>query len=48
MSIRNVAALGEHNKEILKEIAGLSDEEINVLAEEGIISSQPLPGESRQ
>ena len=47
MSIRNVAALGEHNKDILMDIAVLSDEEINVLAEEGIISSQPLPGESR-
>ena len=46
-NIRNVAALGEHNVETLEKIAGLSQEEIAVLAADGIISSQPLPGESR-
>ena len=47
MGIHNVAALGEHNDEILKEIAGLSMEEIEALAADGIISNLPLPTESR-
>ena len=46
-NIRHVAALGEHNVETLRDIAGLSESEIAELAEEGIISSLPLPGESR-
>ncbi len=45
--IRNVAALGEHNAGTLRDIAGLSEEEISALADEGIISSRPLPTESR-
>ena len=47
MGIQSVAALGEHNEEILKEIAGLSQEEITSLADDGIISKLPLPTESR-
>jgi len=45
-AIRNVAALGEHNVETLRDVAGLSDEEIATLANEGIISTQPLPTET--
>ena len=47
MGIHSVAALGEHNEEILREIAGLSEEEIAALADDGIISNLPLPTESR-
>ena len=47
MAIRNVAALGEHNEEILRDIAGLSVGEITALAEDGIISNLPLATESR-
>lgn len=46
-NIRNVASLGEHNVETLKDIAGLSQEEIVTLADDGIISTQPLPTETR-
>ena len=46
-NIRNVASLGEHNVETLKDIAGLSQEEIATLADDGIISTQPLPTETR-
>ena len=45
-AIRHVAALGEHNVETLRDVAGLSDDEITTLANEGIISTQPLPTES--
>jgi benzylsuccinate CoA-transferase BbsF subunit len=45
-AIRNVAALGEHNVETLRDVAGLSDDEIATLANEGIISTQPLPTET--
>ena len=45
-SIRHVAALGEHNVETLRDVAGLSDDEIATLANEGIISTQPLPTET--
>ncbi len=47
MGIHSVAALGEHNEEILREIAGLSEEEIAALADDGIISNLPLPTEPR-
>ena len=47
LGIHSVAALGEHNQEILRDIAGLSQEEISVLTVDGIISNQPLPTESR-
>ena len=45
VEIRHVAALGEHNAQILRELAGLSDEEIESLADEGIISTRPKPTE---
>jgi crotonobetainyl-CoA:carnitine CoA-transferase CaiB-like acyl-CoA transferase len=45
-AIRHVAALGEHNVETLRDVAGLSDDEITTLANEGIISTQPLPTET--
>ncbi len=45
MTIRQVATLGQHNREILRDVAALSEAEITQLAEEGIISDQPKPGE---
>jgi benzylsuccinate CoA-transferase BbsF subunit len=45
-AIRHVAALGEHNVETLRDVAGLSNDEITTLANEGIISTQPLPTET--
>ena len=47
MAIRNVAALGEHNVDILRDIAGFPDTEIASLTSEGIISTLPLPTETR-
>jgi benzylsuccinate CoA-transferase BbsF subunit len=41
MAIRHVAALGEHNEEVLREVAGLSREEISALAADGVISRRP-------
>jgi benzylsuccinate CoA-transferase BbsF subunit len=41
MAIRHVAALGEHNDEVLRDVAGLSREEISALAKDGVISSRP-------
>ena len=45
-AIRHVAALGEHNVETLRDVAGLSDEEIATMAYEGVIFTQPLPTET--
>ena len=45
MTIRNVAILGEHNLEVLRNIAGLSEVEIKGLAEDGIISTRPRSSE---
>ena len=45
VEIRHVAALGEHNAQILRELAGLSDEEIENLARDGVISARPKPNE---
>jgi formyl-CoA transferase len=36
-----VSALGQHNCQILREVAGLSDEEIRRLCETGIIATRP-------
>jgi benzylsuccinate CoA-transferase BbsF subunit len=44
-SIRHVADLGEHNESILREVAGLSAEEIGALAADGVISQRPKPEE---
>ena len=41
MAIRHVAALGEHNEVVLGEVAGLSQEEISALAQDGVISKRP-------
>jgi formyl-CoA transferase len=41
MAIRHVADLGEHNEMVLREVAGLSREEISVLAADGVISNRP-------
>jgi crotonobetainyl-CoA:carnitine CoA-transferase CaiB-like acyl-CoA transferase len=41
MAIRHVPTLGEHNESVLREVAGLSQEEIRALAAEGVISNRP-------
>jgi benzylsuccinate CoA-transferase BbsF subunit len=45
MNIRNVATLGEHNLEVLRNVAGLSETELKSLAKDGIISNRPRPSE---
>jgi benzylsuccinate CoA-transferase BbsF subunit len=45
MTIRRVADLGEHNEAVLREVAGLSQEEIRKLAEAGVIADRPRPEE---
>ena len=45
MAIRHAADLGEHNEVVLREVAGLSREEINALAADGVISNRPRPEE---
>jgi len=45
MVIGNAAALGEHNEEVLRDVAGLSRDEIEELAREGVISTRPKPEE---
>jgi len=45
MTIRSVASLGEHNVEVLRTIAGLSELEIMDLTAEGIISNSPKSSE---
>ena len=41
VSMRLVSALGQHNMHALREIAGLSDEEIDRLVEAGVVSTLP-------
>ena len=41
VAMRSVSALGEHNLQILRDVAGLSDPEINRLVEEGVIADKP-------
>ena len=41
MAIRHVAAMGEHNESVLREVAGLSQDEIRALEKEGVISTRP-------
>jgi crotonobetainyl-CoA:carnitine CoA-transferase CaiB-like acyl-CoA transferase len=41
MAIRHVAGLGEHNEVVLREVAGLSQQEIRALAEDGVIANKP-------
>jgi benzylsuccinate CoA-transferase BbsF subunit len=45
MTIRSVANLGEHNEVVLREVAGLSEDDIRALAAEGVISNRPPVGE---
>ena len=45
MTLRRVAALGEDNHAVLREIGGLSDAEIEELAHESVIFGAPKPGE---
>ena len=45
VGIRHVAALGEDNTHILRDLAGLDDKEIESLAQEGIVSTRPKPSE---
>ena len=45
MDIRHVADLGEHNQRVLRELAGLSQKEIDALAGDGVISNRPRPDE---
>ncbi|MFQ6026426.1 MAG: CaiB/BaiF CoA transferase family protein [Dehalococcoidia bacterium] len=45
MSISSAAALGEHNETVLREVGGLSPEEIAELAKEGIVGDRPKPEE---
>lgn len=45
MAIRQVAKLGEHNEVVLREVAGLSEDEIRALAEEGVIADKPRADE---
>lgn len=42
-----VANLGEHNEKILKELAGLSDKEVEQLIELGILNTQPRPTDDK-
>jgi len=46
MAINHVAALGEHNVAVLRDMAQLSVSEISGLAEDGIVSTRPLPTEA--
>ena len=41
MAIRHAADLGEHNEPVLRDVAGLSSEEIDALAADGIIAQRP-------
>jgi benzylsuccinate CoA-transferase BbsF subunit len=45
MAIRHVPTLGEHNESVLREVAGLSPEEIRALEADGVVSSRPRPEE---
>ena len=44
LTIRNAAALGEHNTEVLRDVAGMSQDEIEELSREGVISTTPRAG----
>jgi benzylsuccinate CoA-transferase BbsF subunit len=45
MAIRQVAALGEHNAVVLREVAGLSAGEIQALADAGVVADRPRADE---
>ncbi len=43
--IKHAASLGEHNERVLRELAGLSTEEIDHLQKAGVIADRPSPDE---
>jgi benzylsuccinate CoA-transferase BbsF subunit len=43
LRIESAAALGEHNEEVLMNVAGLSKSEVEELAREGVIANSPTP-----
>ena len=45
MVIEYSASLGEHNEQVLRELAGLSTEEIGQLQKAGVIANRPKPDE---
>jgi crotonobetainyl-CoA:carnitine CoA-transferase CaiB-like acyl-CoA transferase len=45
MAIRHAADLGEHNEVVLRDVAGLSQEEISALAADGVIADRPKADE---
>ncbi len=47
MVIKHAASLGEHNQQVLRELAGLSQEEIDHLQQAGVIADRPKPDEPR-
>ena len=47
MVIKHAAALGEHNQQVLGELAGLTTEEIGELHQAGVIADRPNPDEPR-
>ncbi|MFB3097547.1 MAG: hypothetical protein ACE1ZZ_02605, partial [Dehalococcoidia bacterium] len=47
MVIEHAASLGEHNQQVLRELAGLSQEEIGDLHQAGVIADRPKPDEPR-
>ncbi len=47
MVIKHAASLGEHNQQVLRELAGLSPEEIGQLHQAGVITDRPKPDEPR-
>jgi benzylsuccinate CoA-transferase BbsF subunit len=46
LDIRHVATLGEHNVEVLRNVAGMSDSAIEELMAEGVISDRPRATEA--
>jgi crotonobetainyl-CoA:carnitine CoA-transferase CaiB-like acyl-CoA transferase len=45
--LRPAPGFGEHNAEVLRELAGLSDREIEALSAAGVIAEEPLPVRER-
>jgi benzylsuccinate CoA-transferase BbsF subunit len=45
LAIRHVARLGEHNEQVLREVAGLSPDEIRALYDARVIANRPKPEE---
>ncbi len=47
MAIRHAARLGEHNEAVLREVAGLSEQELRELTHDGVIADRPRADEQR-